>query len=492
MAFVIYSFVLALFLLSFFYLKIMRSIKSTFDIVFYSIEIAANHRLDSHAKEIAIKKAALKMFRCFFLLLLKGGALVIIISLPVWVGSYLKLLSMEDVVYFAVRWDVILGTSGVFLIVWFLWGGLYSRAKPRHSQATSLSYTALDRAMHNLAFGSRKLNKVLLKIEDAFFSRQWAPVQVIKPIFITSLPRSGTTVLLEAFHKLPCVATHAYSDMPFIMVPFLWARVTGSFRIKDRFVERAHGDGIAVSVDSPEAFEEVLWIQFFSHKYRDNQICLWKKADQRFTRFFREHVRKIISLRAPINIDNARYVSKNNCNIARVPAVKESFPDSYILIPVREPLEQAVSLLRQHKNFSEKQEEDYFVEKYMADIGHFEFGNNHAPIRFEGFDELTSGLRPDSLDYWLAYWIAAFRHLISLEGVTFLSYEAIISSGVDGFKKLCCHLSLDAREQEFIEAYAVFRESSQSKGYDGEVRKDLLDVASILYQDLLQRCILNS
>ena len=41
------------------------------------------------------------------------------------------------------------------------------------------------------------------------------------------------------------------------------------------FKERAHGDGIKVSTESPEAFEEVFWKTFDDQnwKYLERQIC---------------------------------------------------------------------------------------------------------------------------------------------------------------------------------------------------------------------------
>ena len=52
-----------------------------------------------------------------------------------------------------------------------------------------------------------------------------------------------------------------YKDMPFILAPNLWSKLSFNKKNID-LVERAHGDGIRVSVESPEAFEEVFWMTF--------------------------------------------------------------------------------------------------------------------------------------------------------------------------------------------------------------------------------------
>ena len=85
-----------------------------------------------------------------------------------------------------------------------------------------------------------------------------AETRIEAPIFVSGLARSGTTILLEVLARHPSVASHRYKDYPFLFTPFLWNRFL-SFVPQGRQAaqERSHGDGIAVSPDSPEAFEEV-------------------------------------------------------------------------------------------------------------------------------------------------------------------------------------------------------------------------------------------
>lgn len=45
----------------------------------------------------------------------------------------------------------------------------------------------------------------------------------------------------------------------------------------------------------------------------------------------------------------ARYLSKNNNNILRLEALATSFPDALLIHPFRDPLQQALSLLSQHR-----------------------------------------------------------------------------------------------------------------------------------------------
>ena len=61
------------------------------------------------------------------------------------------------------------------------------------------------------------------------FAKQLAACKIDRPVFITAIPRAGTTLLLECW-KLPEFASHCYRDMPFVLIPCLWNRFSARFR----------------------------------------------------------------------------------------------------------------------------------------------------------------------------------------------------------------------------------------------------------------------
>jgi hypothetical protein len=280
------------------------------------------------------------------------------------------------------------------------------------SSPRGAGYGRLDRLLHTLAFRGTGVQKAVADLEDQMFRKELAGVEIHRPVFITSLPRAGTTLLLDLLHAVPGFATHTYRNMPFVLCPMLWERVAGSFRKTAERRERAHGDGMLVGFDSPEAFEEVVWQAFWPKKYRDDRILPWTAADRdpEFEDFLRSHIAKIVRLGA--GDGGGRYVSKNNANIGRVDLVPELFPDATIVVPFRAPLQQASSLLRQHRRFVDIHRDDEFARAYMAGIGHHEFGANLRPL---DFDDWLAGDPADSitLDFWLAYWAAAFAHVLA-------------------------------------------------------------------------------
>ena len=299
--------------------------------------------------------------------------------------------------------------------------------------------------MHKIAFAAPSVQLAAADIEKAVFGAQFDAASATRPIFITSLPRAGTTVLLEAFHRLPGIATHLYRDMPFVMAPILWSRISKNFRMEAKLSDRAHGDGLQVGYDSPEAFEEVLWRAFWPAKYALDHIDLWtaEDAQEEAAVFLRDHIRKIVALRCPEQMAKGRYVSKNNGNIARIDLIPQIFPDADILVPLRRPLDHAASLLKQHLNFLDQHARDTFTRKYMEDIGHYEFGALHRPIRFSGLEALLEGRDSRTLDYWLAYWISAFDHVDARRSaVTIVPYEVLCETGAAGFVALCAGLGI--------------------------------------------------
>lgn len=304
-------------------------------------------------------------------------------------------------------------------------------------------YTMLDRLLHSVAFGSHGIQTALADIEDRLVAKQLVDIEIDRPVFVTALPRAGTTILLNLLHTTGEFACHTYRSMPFILCPVFWHNLSKSNRSRSRDeMERAHGDGILISVDSPEAFEEVIWNHFWPNHYSNSQIQPWALTDHsEFHDFFRNHIRKLIL----VSGDNRkRYVSKNNTNIARLSYVRALFPDAIFVVLFRSPLQQALSLLRQHLNFMETHDEDLFAKKYMQDIGHFDFGGNLSPINFDNWLDNDRRADPTDITFWLEYWIAAYRHVLDNadESVFLVSFESMTKDPKMNLKSLSDRLGL--------------------------------------------------
>ncbi|MDD5173959.1 MAG: sulfotransferase, partial [Candidatus Omnitrophica bacterium] len=275
-------------------------------------------------------------------------------------------------------------------------------------------YSALERVLHRLAFKTYAAQIPLADIEDRIYSKRLVSLKIDRPVFITALPRAGTTLLLECCASLKGFASHSYRDMPFVLIPCLWGRFSAPFRRSGISRERAHGDGMQINFDSPEALEEVIWSVFWRRHYLTDRIVPWQdEYNSEFEEFFRNHMRKIIFLRRGKGTLMARYLSKNNLNIARISILHRLFPDSVIIVPFRQPLQHAASLLKQHNNFLRIHEDDPFASEYMRAIGHYDFGENLRPIDFAGWFDKRESRSPCSLGFWLEYWVASYKHLLT-------------------------------------------------------------------------------
>jgi hypothetical protein len=281
-------------------------------------------------------------------------------------------------------------------------------------------------------------------MEDQFFASQLESIDIDRPVFVTALPRAGTTLLLEAIESLPDFASHTYRNMPFVLCPMFWNKFSSGFRQADEEAqERAHQDGMLVSADSPEAFEEMVWKAFWKSHYEKDRIRPWLKGDIEFFEFLRSHMRKIIALGKPNDGSQLRYLSKNNLNIARIKVLHSEFKDAVIVVPFRDPLQHAASLLRQHKNFLRIHEEDKFARQYMAGIGHYDFGENLRPIDFEHWLDRAGETQATSIQFWLEYWCEAYEHLAQQDGIHLFCYEDLCAEPASSLQRLADVLQLE-------------------------------------------------
>ena len=178
-----------------------------------------------------------------------------------------------------------------------------------------------------------------------------------------------------------------------------------------------------VTTDSPEAFEEMIWKAFWKNHYEEDRIRPWVEGDTEFFDFMRSHMRKIIALSGPKTDSTLRYLSKNNLNIARIGVLSKNFPDAAIIVPFRDPLQHAASLLRQHKNFLEIHREDRFARQYMAGIGHYDFGENLRPVDFNQWLDRTDDRQATTIGFWLEYWFETYSHLVERDDIHLFCYE---------------------------------------------------------------------
>lgn len=304
-------------------------------------------------------------------------------------------------------------------------------------------YSGLDRLLHRLAFGMPVLQKALAELEDDLFARELRAVESQDEVFVTGLPRAGTTLLLEILHGTGEFATYTYRNMPFVLAPLAWHRLSHRFHEQGRRRERAHADGMQISYDSPEAFEEVVWLAHMANRIvRGDRLAPVHAGEvpPDAAAAIRRSVRKILALGRTVRQDpgHLRYLSKNNANISRIDALLEMFPSARVLVLFRNPQAQVQSLARQHERFLQAHAEDAFARDYMKWIGHHDFGLNFKPIDFDGW--LAGANAPWRVDpaFWVRYWTAAYTYALARQSrrVLFVDFDGLLEGGAAALARI--------------------------------------------------------
>jgi hypothetical protein len=302
-------------------------------------------------------------------------------------------------------------------------------------------YSFLDRVLHQLALASTAVTELSFDLE-----KQFAPSCTHRQdaVYVTGLARAGTTALVRALHDSGQFASLTYDDMPFLLAPNLWAKLSGMDKKQRTLQERAHGDGIQVDFDSPEALEEVFWRVYCGDDYIGSAF-LQPHAPSAQTLVQLERYQDLVCQR----YGRQRYLAKNNNLMLRLANMAGQQQDTTFLVMFRDPLTQSRSLAQQHSRFADA---DAFTRKYMTWLAHHEFGATHRPFRFSDDDPLVRS-KPDQWAYWLDRWCDAYTYLLEVLGqghanVVAVSYERLCNQP-DCWIRLQRRLGLDERASPF-------------------------------------------
>ncbi len=245
------------------------------------------------------------------------------------------------------------------------------------------NYSSIQKYLHDFVLSKKIINKSLFELEKIIYLKD-KDIKNQLHVFITGLPRSGTTILLNFLFSSNEYASLTYDNMPFILSP----NISKFFQKKNiKKKERLHGDGIIFDNYSPEALDEI----FFDNNEE----------------FVKDELASYIQL-ILLSKNKSKYLSKNNLNYKRINLIHSLFPNSVFLIPIREPLQHAYSLLNTHLHFSQLQKKDEFILRYMNYLRHNEFGLNHKfwnnPINYNDLNVI---------DYWLEQWIMFYQNILN-------------------------------------------------------------------------------
>ena len=289
-------------------------------------------------------------------------------------------------------------------------------------------YSGLDRFLHKLVLGSKVIQSTSFELQQLIAPKLPKPD---RPVFVVGMARSGTTTLLNLLFATGEFESSRYRDLPLPLFPAFWRKVHKGFHQGQSPIRRAHDDGILVSPDSPEAFEEIYWDNIGNHL-----------AEKELVQSFSYYISSIAGASGP----GKRYISKNNNNITRLGLLEKVCKEinGVIIIPIRDPLKTATSSLRMHQRFIEMQEGDPFVLEYMNLLGHREFGTGLQWLQV-GSQAFQPSYPTTEVECWLEYWIYLHSAIPQVSSVhcKIVDFDAIRSEPLVNLKPMLKSCGVD-------------------------------------------------
>ena len=310
-----------------------------------------------------------------------------------------------------------------------------------------MNYNKFEIFLDDIFLGKKIILKSIYELEKLFFLKK-VKYHENKHIFITGLPRSGTTALLNFLDSFDGLDSLKYRNMPLVLSP----NFSKIFKKKkNQSQERLHKDNIYINLESPESFDEV-----FFKNFNEKEIEL--------------ELLNFINLILNSNNSN-RYLSKNNLNYKRIELIRKILPNSLFLIPIRNPIQHAYSLLNQHHNFKKIHKTSNFSKRYMKYLGHEEFGDIHTHWNVpKNFAEL------DTLNYWLEQWKLFYLNIYekykNLKYCKFVIYEKLENSNY--VKEILSYLDIN---KDSHDSFKISKKEITEK-YDENLSQQANDIYS--------------
>ncbi|MFZ4745249.1 MAG: sulfotransferase, partial [Limnohabitans sp.] len=289
-------------------------------------------------------------------------------------------------------------------------------------------YSRLDRWLHRIALQPESVRRLSFDLERQFYLPDNPQRAAQGAVYVCGLARSGTTILLRILDEIPELKSLSYRSMPFALAPNLWAAANRPMNRQVAEIRRAHGDGLLVDLDSPEALEEVFWRTFGQPIDDDTGTMGYAPPSPETMAAFADYRALVANPKGAAPAPDGkprRYLSKNNNNLLRLDSLCAD-PTAHVLLVYRDPVATARSMHKQHLRFCKAQKEHPFIRRYMDWLGHFEFGLGHRPFAFAR-PFMDPGLRPEEANYWLDYWCNVHNQILlkQVNNLHLVNYDAL-------------------------------------------------------------------
>ena len=295
----------------------------------------------------------------------------------------------------------------------------------------------------------KRFNKLFLflsNFENNFF--QIHRLKIKNPVFICGMARSGTTFLTHLLDSSNYFGTFKYKYLPFYKTPIFWNYINNLFYLSKKKRQRLHGDNLKVNINSPDSFEELIWKNFLE----DYDLKgYWQKVEyDKFSDLSKNlelFIKKIIHIN---KVD--RYLSKNNNNIFRIKYLLKKFPDSKIVVVIRNPVDLAFSSTKVHLKFLKYHKTIKNFSEELSELGHYEFGFQRKMFDLTGGKSLNpQNIRFKTINLYLERYLDLLNFIsknyskeIEDKKIVILNYDNL--KKINDLSKLFRYLNIDLNE----------------------------------------------
>ena len=297
------------------------------------------------------------------------------------------------------------------------------------------AYSPMAQLFHRLILNHYHLGKALLKRQIKGIEH---PVQAdqTSAVLITGLARAGTTALTRALTDRGPFASLDYSNMPVLLAPRLWSKFYKPKKKEDK--ERAHGDGIKVGLASVEALEEYFFKVTTNDRFISDTGLHLHEISAEENDLYRRYTKSLCNV-------GQVYLAKNNNAVLRLKSMLPLNPDMTVFVLVRDPLQHAFSLMKQHQKFEKEQTADPFILEYMNWLGHHEFGLGQLPFNLSG--SAPQQTDRGQLNYWLERWMDYYNYAKTISNIQFIAYEDFVARPKEVLERISTATSITLKTE---------------------------------------------
>ena len=284
----------------------------------------------------------------------------------------------------------------------------------------------------------------IVKLEDFFFKDK--DINLKTPIFITGMPRSGTTLLTHILHDTKKYGSYLYKDYPFPELPLFWNKFNDLYYKSAEDQKRIHNDDLLINKNSPENLDEFIWKRLFQNHYKEFDSFLDENfSNTEFENNYIRSIKKILFVRK-----KNQYLAKNNYIIFRIKYLLKFIPSAKFIVCVRNPNDTCYSLEKIHKRFIEINKIKEY-KNFEKNFLHYEFGNSRRNPEISDESQNVNSLWKMNKEFegYMLQWISIYEFIIKnyqdLFGkkILIFDYDRLKNDYSKEIKKISQFLNID-------------------------------------------------